>query len=268
MIIDAIYCINLKNDTERWNNILNNAANANINIIRFDAIIKKNATYANTLSHTNLWKNIKKKYNNIIILEDDAIIPNNFLNKINNIPNINYDIIFLGGGYVHGSLYNNLIIPNIVEKNECKNIGFFAYIINCKSINKLLKIVLPYSLPIDISIRNATKNLIIYYSYPHIIKHNFKFQSTRLIIDYNKKYYSNNIINNYHKITINNKINFNIINNNKQLKSNAFYFIIKYINSLPNNWKYIIIKNNNIVKYNHIIIYRNYDSNIFYTIDN
>lgn len=330
--IDKFYCINLDEEKKRWNNIKEHCKKAKIKLDRFSAINAnklnlnsllekqlisntniKLGGLANTLSHTLVWKEAqKKKFKYIIVLEDDCKIPADFWSKIALIDiDFYFDILFLGGCFVKGSIYKDThniqsplgkfqkageygtyIIPKIVKENENANIGFFAYILNCNVIGKLINQIFPYKTPIDICIRNMSNksDLVIYYSYPHIVEHDFTFASSRLSTDYNKKFYSDRIKNNYNKFDLCESVDFIvsdfkasniddikkirgnkndnnvlILESNCVLQKNAFYFIKKYTQLVPKNWSILIISNKNIVKTGRVFIcnYTNNDKKFY-----
>lgn len=314
MKIDKIYCINLDNEKKRWNNINGYCKRAKINLNRFSAVNAENLNLdilldkkiilsknikcgglANALSHTFIWEEaLRKQYEYIVVFEDDCIIPPNFWDKISSIDNDFYfDILFLGGSFVKGCKLNNTyIIPKIIKGYSDVNVGFFAYILNCKIINFLVDKIFPYKMPIDVCVKTISNksNLILYYMYPHLIKHDFGFRSTRLYIDYKKSFYSDKIIKNYNEIELTESINFIIIkkrvsnideineirkqtNNcnvlvmesNCVLQKNAFYFIKKYTQTIPKNWSILIISNKNIVEVGRIFIcnHKNYNNNFY-----
>lgn len=119
-IIDHTFVINLKNRTDRWQDIQKRFENTNLKLERWDAVNGRDLSeeYINSitsglcnyfcspamigcwLSHYTLWKYIvDNKLNNVLVLEDDAIPVTNFNNKLiqywKNIPS-DWDIIFLG----------------------------------------------------------------------------------------------------------------------------------------------------------------------------
>lgn len=320
--IDEYFYINLDKDIKRLHNIKINLKKANIKATRFSAIngstlnfselIKekiidtddfktvKKGSLANMLSHTEIWKYaLKKEYKYIVVFEDDCIIPINFNNILDNYKlDMDFDIFFLGGCFINGYLYNEkYIIPKIVDRYSSSNLGFFSYILNCSSINKILENLFPYKYPIDVHIRNlySDSNLILYYTYPNIISHDFLVESSRLYIDYNIKYYSDDIINNYKNILLEKCFDFDlytdkikiikdikcvkniVIDSNQNLlfvekdavlTNNYKYFIIKFINNL-NNWKIIIITNKNIMKSGRSFLYncdKTINDNLYYIV--
>ena len=106
--IDKIYIINLKERTDRWQNCLQQLNKYNItNFTRFDAIkpalnkinpiqysknnLKINKKYiigalGCKISHLNIIIHAKQNnYKQILILEDDFLLTNNFLDKFSTI---------------------------------------------------------------------------------------------------------------------------------------------------------------------------------------
>lgn len=231
--IHQIYIINLNKDGKRLDYIKKQCNQANIlNYIRYPAIDgeslnienlqtrnilklnkksffnhntnKRNSLYNSigcALSHTNLWNKISKTINqNILILEDDIIIPpkfNKLLNELS-IPQ-NWDIIFLGGSRIYGSFINSNIVKANTSNNVLYNCGLFAYIINSKSASKIIKLCSPISTYIDVQLNRHFNKLNCYYVYPNLIKHNYNMESTRLNNNYK---YSNTFIQKANKITI------------------------------------------------------------------
>lgn len=231
-----IYVINLDRDIERYDKIkkqskmfkLNRISavdgkKINIDDLKKDGTIKMNnesfifskdgdrdvlnGSIGCSLSHINLWKKMKKSRDNeIIIFEDDSIITNNTHNEIDrcleNIKQIDkdWDIIFLGGSRIYGERMGNFIKAKYV--GSWMNCGLFAYIINKKSIDKLLKTVLPINTYIDMQMNRYYGNGInAYYTNPSAVKHNYDFGSSRdvnlskyddkFIQDANTIFYSN-----------------------------------------------------------------------------
>jgi GR25 family glycosyltransferase involved in LPS biosynthesis len=198
-----IYVINLDNDIDRWNNLIKNS---NINLIRISAIngnninkellieeniLDKSSTIkigqiGCALSHLKAWKeSLKNNKPFLIVLEDDVIIDNNIINKIDDLGNYlpkEWDIIFLGGCNVYGKKFNEkLLIPTI--NNMTYNLCCHAMLINKKSVNKLLNIMTPLQYPIDNQLRNNYDNLNVFYSYPNLINQNKELISVRRVID-------------------------------------------------------------------------------------
>ena len=232
-----IYVINMLKDKDRYDKIKNSGSN--FNIIRENAVdgskldieeMKKeglikinsesfpfskninrdtlNGSIGCTLSHINLWKKLSKKNDDyFIILEDDAIIRDNTHEKINDLmnkikdTNLEWDILFLGGSRIYGSREKNGLIRAIYT-NSWMNCGLFAYIINRKSIPKLINKAYPINTYIDMQINKYYGNGInAFYTNPHIITHNYDFGSTR---DTFKNKYTSEFINDANKIfTIN-----------------------------------------------------------------
>ena len=121
------------------------------------------------LSHLNIYNKIIEEMsddNYSLILEDDIIINNNFMNKLNNYTSKmpHFDILFLG--------YHNF---NSNEKNE-NNIygkpkkiwGLFGYLINKKSAIEIKK-VFPLKYQIDTEMPKIFNNLNVFYLKDNLI---------------------------------------------------------------------------------------------------
>lgn len=213
--IDKTYVINLKKNKDRWDNILNLANNANLKITRFDAIygkeldnddyrikkyFKMNILNKNqigcALSHISIWEDaVKNDYDNIIIFEDDAIIPPEFNNRLNTILNQlpdNWDMVLLGITLGHGTVYsNNLLRPY----KEHGNWGLMGYIINTKFIKSILP-TLKLNKPIDNYLRDNyyyNENNNIFITNPLIINHDYSFYSDNFNRERKGEEYKNNI---------------------------------------------------------------------------
>jgi GR25 family glycosyltransferase involved in LPS biosynthesis len=189
-LIDKIYVINLKKNTDRWDSMSKMAENANINITRFDAINGKelasnhpdilkyfvkdhklnNGQIGCALSHIKIWEDaIKNNYENIIIFEDDAIIPDNFWNKLqssyNEMPD-NWDILYLDIVYGYLQKIDHKLSRVLFKKD--KNSGLHGYILNNNFIKKILNgLKSKLNVPIDVYIVNNNNNY--YMTYPNII---------------------------------------------------------------------------------------------------
>ena len=147
----------------------------------------KNCQMSLTLKHFYAYKEISDKYDNGLILEDDAILINNFtdiLNKyMDQLPK-NYDMLFIGDG-CNLHIEKNKLIPNqnIYEKclyptrwggngaSRCSD----SYIISKKCANKLCEYInnLNYKieLPIDwwINVAARDNNFKVYWAEPTIV---------------------------------------------------------------------------------------------------
>ena len=155
--IDKIYIINLKERKDRWTKCLEQLDKYNItNYQRFDAIkpnfnkinpiqYSKNnfkldkkyiiGAFGCKLSHLKIIMEAKqKKYKRILILEDDFMLTNNFLEKfsqiINNIKShkINVNMLYLGFSIVRKNPYEDTGIDNL--KKLIKGHTTHAYILS------------------------------------------------------------------------------------------------------------------------------------------
>jgi len=146
-----------------------------------------NAAIAISLSHFYAYKQISDKYDNGLIFEDDVVLSDNFIEKINNyiteLPK-DYDMLFIGDG-CNLHIEQDKLIPNkyIYEKclyptswggdgaGRCTD----SYLVNkecaktiCKYINNLsYKINLPFDWWLNIAARD--NKFKVYWSEPTIV---------------------------------------------------------------------------------------------------
>ena len=158
--IDKIYVINLEKNKDRLKKFMKCAKKANVNVKRFDAVngkeLSKNDPYVIkyfgknsnlnpgqigcALSHIKIWEDaIKNNYNNIIVFEDDAIIPKDFWYRFNKayyeLPK-NWEMLLLGGVKLGGKIYsNNLLKPD----NRSGNWGLSSLLLNINFMKKIIK---------------------------------------------------------------------------------------------------------------------------------
>lgn len=101
------FCINLKSNTKRWNNMKKRLNNINLKVTRWNATTINNISdkfdknlsdlqKACAQSHLNIWKYIvEKNLEYALILEDDACFDKNWLNKLNEFNFDKWNAIFL-----------------------------------------------------------------------------------------------------------------------------------------------------------------------------
>lgn len=105
----------------------------NFNLIKNNSKIVNSGHFGCLLSHIKAIKKAQKNnYNNIMILEDDIIFNNNFLEEIKKIKLPNYDILYLGG------LINEKKVFLNGWAKISKVMGAYGYIINKNIYNKIL----------------------------------------------------------------------------------------------------------------------------------
>jgi len=158
-----------------------------------------NCQIAISLSHFNAYKQISDKYYNGLIFEDDVILSDNFIDKLNNyitqLPE-DYDMLFIGDG-CNFHIETHKLIPNknIYEKclyptswggdgaAKCSD----SYIITKKCANKLCEYINnledKIKLPIDWWLNVAIRDNIfkVYWAEPTIVTQgtqNGTFQSS------------------------------------------------------------------------------------------
>ena len=196
--ISEIYVINLKKNKDRLNEFMKNANKANVNVKRFDAIYGKELDKDDSdiqkyfikdhklnpgqigcaLSHIKIWEEaVKNNYNNIIVFEDDAIIPENFWDKFkeayNELPN-DWDYFSLNCSWC-----KNIKDYTFIHKSDF-NVCTIAYIINLNSINKIFDLIKRKKIdePIDKYLfENYYKKNNLYVIKPSLVKPNIVYTS-------------------------------------------------------------------------------------------
>ena len=193
----SIHVINLDKDKDRLEKLLSHIKMNNLTFNRYSAIngkqyykyndldkkyiskkFKKKYTdsqKACLLSHVDLWDKIKNDNHYNLILEDDAILPEKMLLKINKVmkelPD-DWGFLFLGGNKIFGYKYSkHLITPKV---SNIHNFGAFGYIINPKKIIEILERCKNIKVTIDWFIQSQlSKYFKIFFAYPQIITHDY-----------------------------------------------------------------------------------------------
>ena len=130
---DAVYVINLDFRQDRWESIQEKAEAIDLKIERWNAVkatdvnleqdrvgirVKKTSCVACALSHYGIYRDaLAKGYDRILVLEDDADLPLDLYEQVDNMFNTNeyyltnYDLIYLGCAdkYPNVSLTENLL---------------------------------------------------------------------------------------------------------------------------------------------------------------
>jgi glycosyl transferase family 25 len=244
--IDKIFIVNLDKDIERLNNSYKQLNKYNItNYERYPAVNGKDLnqkelnSYTTILgkiiasksmigcgiSHINIWRKIiKEKINRCLILEDDFILVDDFLNKYNTIidkvPYYNYNMLFLSSTQAYYNFYKIRDINNHFYKPlfVCQTVG---YIITLKGAQNILKNIdkVFYHIDIQISLQSlitdlniiAVKEPLIYQTFES--SHNTNDRKYPLLID--NLLNNNHDVNYYYKISLFSiaglDINYNII---------------------------------------------------------
>ena len=243
--IDKIFIVNLYKDIERLNNSYKQLNKYNItNFERYPAVNGKDLnqkelnSYTTVLgkliasksmigcgiSHINIWKKIvNEKINTCLILEDDFILVDDFLNKYNRIINKapeKYDMLFLTSTHAYYNFYNMRDINKHFYKPlfVCQTVG---YIITLKGAQNILKNIdkVFYHIDIQISLQSlftdlniiAVKEPLIYQTFES--SHNTNDRKYTLLID--NLLINNHDVNYYYKISLFSiagiDINYNII---------------------------------------------------------
>lgn len=211
MLLDNIYVINLDRSTDRLTNLQNNFKEYNIKFTRFSAIEGKNVSNDQlikttsflcrnflcnygivgcALSHINLWKKLvlDQKTDFYVVMEDDAVINDNFKKTINEIDNIKYDIDF------------DIISLHCIREYNCRQYGktkiklsdgtvigktlfplsTTSYILSKKGAIKLLSLFdkIYYHIDVEIAIKSKFNDINYYSLNKNLIDHNWEEAST------------------------------------------------------------------------------------------
>jgi GR25 family glycosyltransferase involved in LPS biosynthesis len=236
-LIENIYVINMDKDTDRLNNIYKECNKNNIKFERFTGIdagelsIKDKNKYVTKFcqkfctnsmigcgtSHIKIYEDvIKKKYKNVLILEDDVYFIKNFHKKLNEaleeLPK-DYDILYIGAVGLSNkktSFDFNLIFKLISNKNNnnkqdtnYKNIfcpifplGTHGYIISNQGCKKILNIFNKVNYHIDFQINYNNKNLNIYATNKKLVHQDWKDSNNSDMLSFPK--YPNILLNKFY----------------------------------------------------------------------
>ena len=203
--IDKIYIINLKHRTDRWEKCLEQLNKYNItNFERFDAICpdinnidksqyknfndksKKYLTGAMgcKLSHYNVIQNAKKQnYNQVLILEDDFLLCQNFIEKYNELikvlenENIDLNMFYLGFSIYFKNTYIDTKITNVKKMNNATTTH--AYILHNSLYDNVLNEIINSDEEIDVCYTRLQKKHNIYGIYPCLISQQPSFSNIR-----------------------------------------------------------------------------------------
>jgi len=152
--------------------------------------IKHAGTIGCFLSHRNLLKEIseaKEAATATLILEDDAILPEKLLEKIeavrHNLPS-NWDICFLGKSEVEAEAVKDSVKRLVNRFNPTKNYGTWAYLVKNSSIkDRILPCLEVMSNALDTQYNNYTHKIHQYLIDPKIVDVNIANSSHKQIQD-------------------------------------------------------------------------------------
>lgn len=181
MNVPHIFCVTLEDSIERINSAKLQLDNLNLKYDLFygidgsktnlkviddndwDPIQMNSGRIGCFLSHLILWNHIfYSNYDEVLILEDDFIFNVSFdiiLKYKSELP-VDWDLFFVGY-----CCENETKIKSISENiMTCDGICTHGYFINKKCISKLLPLILPVNLPIDVKLRTLYNKLNVYFS--------------------------------------------------------------------------------------------------------
>ena len=200
-----IYFINLKQNRDRWEKNKSKLPNfhlfdavdgtkLDLNKLRQDGVLKEEKEWLGelgkggvgcALSHISVMHKIKKQNEQYgLILEDDVVIPDNFIEQIKKLEKYfppTWDIIYLGGCNIRGKKYNDyFLIPEIKDKH---NYCCHAILFNKKTINNIINVLDPLQKPIDIQLRSNFNKIKAYFLHPSLFFQNRRLFSNRRFFD-------------------------------------------------------------------------------------
>jgi glycosyltransferase involved in cell wall biosynthesis/GR25 family glycosyltransferase involved in LPS biosynthesis len=157
------------------------------------------------VSHISMWKDALKSDKNSIILEDDVVLDDLFVEKFNKIyQNIKddprWDILYLGffddeyGLTQYGDEFVHEGVMRFSNNMRLYGGGAFGYVLTPKGADKLIKLVnqIGVQQPIDHFMIDHFDTLCVYKTVPHLVKSEFFFytrndtdiQNCKLVIDH------------------------------------------------------------------------------------
>jgi len=230
--VKKMYVINLQKNIKRYNDFIKNATKANVNVSRFNATLgiqlQNNDKYIKkyfdnninltkpqlgcAISHIRIWEDaVNNNHDVVIVFEDDAIIPPDFISKINNVfkqlPE-DWDMLLLGINSGYCKKYN--IGDNLLQFQKGKqafieinkgNWGLFAYVLNIKFAKELLN--QKFTNTVDNYIRDNyyyNNNFKIYLTNPIIVNHEYDNYSDIINKNRGGEAINNNNIKIYNKL--------------------------------------------------------------------
>ena len=189
--IDKIYIIHYAPLTERKAYIDKKIKDLNLQNVEFFSEFDRNSTpdeviktyykgdglnaaqICITISHVEIYKKVlENNYKSVLILEDDALFEDNFIEVLNkymeSVPE-DYDLLFLNDGC---GLHSKNIVSDKIWYREYTSRTCCSYIVSNKCCNKLIPTIIPFEHSIDWQINHETSNkaLIIYWCEPTIVR--------------------------------------------------------------------------------------------------
>ncbi len=187
--VDKLYYINLKRRPDRNEHFINECKKANIpnhKIKRFEALdgliydfeeeeieMFKNVDYrgkpfekkimGNQLSHYNILKEmVEKRYNYIIICQDDVIFRDNFLTYLNRVMNsLPQDAEIVNIGFHEFAAYEHFVAWDLSKGNDLEKLGK-KYNDNICVLNNTVN---PCSLAYIVTLKGAINLLVFFKKY-------------------------------------------------------------------------------------------------------
>jgi glycosyl transferase family 25 len=206
MILENIYVINLDKSKDRLNNVSDSMRKFNLSFFRFPAIDGYQLNYQElknrvstlgrtilsnygmigcALSHMQLWNNLKNDMvDYYLIMEDDIILGNDFIDKVNKIEKykneIDFDIISLHCLFRTPFDTKKMQYEDLVLVRSPFPLSTTAYIISKRGACKLLSMInkINYHIDVEIALRTIDNKIRYFILDKNIVKLNRTLDST------------------------------------------------------------------------------------------
>jgi GR25 family glycosyltransferase involved in LPS biosynthesis len=127
------------------------------------SLIMSSSIKATTLEHAKIYEEIiKNNYDYSIILEDDAILIDDFkeqlIKMVNNLPE-DWDVVYFSSGCGGRPILRDRNGTNLVKMQERTSWTANGYLINNQTAKKFINFIYPIALPIDFELSFIQKHL-------------------------------------------------------------------------------------------------------------
>jgi len=131
-----------------------------------------------SIGHVMIWDYVAGQDDNVLILEDDAILCNSFyahfsrLMKKLDIQHPDWDVFFVGGAFHHSICRTIQDEGELLKKDHPASNTVCGYVIKPRSANLLFDKIVPFSLPIDFAMNYWMKELKfnVWHANPYLIR--------------------------------------------------------------------------------------------------
>lgn len=130
------------------------------------------------IGHVAIWDYVAGQDDLVLIIEDDAILCNDFyahldrlIKKLNNIDQL-WDVFFVGGAFHHDICRTLRDEGELLQKDHPASNTVCGYVLKPNAANRLYDKTVPFTLPIDFAMNYAMKELKmrVWHANPYIIR--------------------------------------------------------------------------------------------------